>query len=651
MITLLIVTGIFAATNWVVAVFSGFATLLVIYLNWLSEHKRMRLLVEYLESITSDMDEASRYAMLDLPIPMLITERKGNIIWYNQLFTRVIEGRELFGQSIEDLIKGFSLEKLIEDLHEREIKIGDKHFRISYNLMQTEKNAKRELMLLYFHDITNYKHLKNLYADERYVVALMQVDNFEDVMNETKEDKRPFVVAEIDKKINLWASRMNALIKKYQKDKYIVIFEHKYLPNLEAKRFSILDDLREIELGNRINPTLSIGVAMAGNGPSKMEENAFSALELALGRGGDQAVVRKSGDFEFYGGKSKAVEKRNKVKARIIAHALRPIIDDSKNVYIMGHKFPDMDSFGAAIGIHRAVINRGKDAFIVLEGVNEPIRTIHSKFCNDEAYRFITPEEALDQFDDQDLLIIVDTHRPNFTESPELVARAIRKVLFDHHRRGKEFIDHTLLTYLEPYASSTSELVTEVLQYMEKSMVLDKKEAEALLAGVVVDTKNFSIKTGVRTFESAALLRRYGADTTEVKQLFQDELVTFVARSNIVSNAETLFNKIALSVTDEDIPNARLVAAQGADELLNIKGVSCSFVVVKEKDEIYLSSRSLGDINVQLIMESLGGGGHLTTAGAQMTGKTVQEAKDLLIEAINAYLEEDESWKSSYWKT
>ena len=612
----------------------------VLYLNWLSEHQRRRLLMDFVEQLANDTDVASRYAVLNLPLPMVMTDDSGLILWYNQQMLSVVGGKELLDRSIDSVISGFGYDKRFKEVSQKELKINDKYFRLNFLDINRESSKAQVLKMIIFTDVSPYRQLKNLYADERTVISLLQVDNFEDVMNETKEDKRPFVISEIDKKINLWASRMNGLIKKYDKDKYLVLFEHKYLNNLEAKKFAILDDIRDIDLGNRIMPTLSIGIAMNGNGPSKMEENAFSALELALGRGGDQAVIRRSGDFDFYGGKTKAVEKRNKVKARIIAHAFRPIIDDSKRVFIMGHKFADMDSFGASVGVYRACLNRGKEAYIVLEEVNESIKQIYDKFANDGNYRFIQPEDALDVFEDEDLLIVVDTHRPNFTECPELITKSTRRVLFDHHRRGKEFIEGALLTYLEPYASSTSELVTEVLQYMEKKMILEKHEAEALLAGIVVDTKNFSIKTGVRTFESAAILRRFDADTTEVKKLFQDDLATFVARSNIVSNAETLGNKIALSATDEDIPNARLIAAQGADSLLNIRGVRCSFVIVKEKGTVFISSRSLGEVNVQLIMETIGGGGHMTVAGAQFKDKTVSEAKEALLKAIDYHFKE-----------
>lgn len=637
---MLILSGILFYYQIILGVFGLVASSVAVYLNWLSEHKRRKLLLDYVEQIATDTHEASRHAVLNLPIPMVILDQTGVILWYNSEMHSILGGKEILDKPIDAVMAGFNHEKRFNQIAEKEIKVNDKYFKVMSLQAISDSQKSKSMRVVIFLDVTPYRHLKNMYADERMVVALLQVDNYEDVMNETKEDKRPFVVAEIDKKINLWTSRVNGIIKKYDKDKYVVIFEHKFLANLEAKKFSILDDIRDIDLGNRIMPTLSIGIAISGNGPSKTEENAFSALELALGRGGDQAVIRRSGDFDFYGGKTKAVEKRNKVKARIIAHALRPILDDSKRVFIMGHKFPDMDSFGASVGIYRACLNRGKEAYIVLEDVNESIKQIYNKFSVDSNYRFVKPEDAMEGFDQEDLLVVVDTHRPNFTESPELVQAATRKVLFDHHRRGKEFIEGALLTYLEPYASSTSELVTEVLQYMEKKMVLEKHEAEALLAGIVVDTKNFSVKTGVRTFESAALLRRFDADTTEVKKLFQDDLGTFVARSNIVSNAETLGHKIALSATDEEIPNARLIAAQGADSLLNIRGVRCSFVIVKEHGTVFVSSRSLGDVNVQLIMEQIGGGGHMTVAGAQFQDKSVLEVKEILLSAIDYHFRE-----------
>ncbi len=616
-------------------------TALIVYLNITQNIARRRDITHYVEALASDIDDSAQRAVLDLPIPMLITDTSGLILWYNQQMSDVLDGVELFDKEITAVITGLSLEQLVEK-GSLEMRIGENYYRLDVQTVSSESDSKRTLINIYFRNISDFKRLQTMYGDKRSTVALMQVDNYDDVINDTKEDKRPFVTAEIDKKINIWSSRMNGILKKVDKDKYFVIFERKYLSILETKKFAILDEIRSIDMGNQIAPTLSIGVSTTGNGLMRIEENAASALELALGRGGDQAVVKKTADFEFYGGKTKAVEKRNKVKARIIAHALRPIIDESQRVYIMGHTFPDMDSYGSAIGIHQAVINRGKPAYIVLGAVGETIRTIHERFSDDDAFHFISPEEALEAFQDEDLLVVVDTHRPSFTESPELEARALRKVLIDHHRRGKEFIENTLLTYLEPYASSASELVTEVLQYMERKVTIEKRVAEALLAGIFVDTKNFTVKTGVRTFESAAILRRYGADTTEVKGLFKDDLESFVARSNIVSNAEMVYPGVALSTSDDSIANGRLIGAQGADSLLNIRGVKAAFVLVRGEDQIFMSGRSHGDVNVQIIAEKLGGGGHLTGSGAQFENIEMEQAKAELIDVIKQYFEEED---------
>ncbi len=631
--------------NFILAIVLTLFYLLVLLTMYRDDRKRRHQVFKHIEALNTDMEKGAKHSMVGMPLPFVMVQENGVITWYNKRFRELFDQAEMIEQSIEHLIPTLDFGKMLTESVEKEVRIQDRTYRLLFNIFEESDASEgfKPMVMLYFVDITGYKNLKNIYTDERFIMALIQVDNYEDVMNETKEDKRPFVNAEIDKKINVWASRMNALIRKYNSDKYLVVFEHKYLSNLVAKKFSLLDDVRVIEVGNRIQPTLSIGISTFGKNPALLEEQAFSALELALGRGGDQAVIRRGGEFEFFGGKNKGVERRNRVKARIIAHGLRPIMDDSHTIYIMGHRFPDMDSFGSAIGIYRAAINRGKDAFIVMDGVNEAIKSIYAKFADSDLYRFITPELAIERLEDMDLLFVTDTHRPNFTESPELLAKAKRVVVFDHHRRGTEFIEQALLYYLEPYASSTSELVTEVLQYMEKKVILEKIEAEALLAGIVVDTKNFSFKTGVRTFEAAAVLRRFGADTTEVKQLFQDDFSTFVARSGIVANAEIMEKNIAVSTADEPIMNARLVAAQGADALLDIRGIRTSFVIMLDKTEtIFISARSLGDINVQLIMEKLGGGGHLGNAGTQFKGKTVEEVKIVLLETIQEYLQESE---------
>lgn len=618
----------------------------LVYYNWHSTRDRNRKWMMYIDSLSSEIDTASRYALLNVPIPLCLVDFDGNLTWYNSRFSELMELREALDQNLTGMVPGIDLERLIEDRNfEQELRVGDRVFRVLSNLIKMDdpKHSDQFILMLYWLDVSHYSQLKSIYTDEKPLIALVQVDNYDDVMNETKEDKRPFVISEIDRRINLWASRMNGLIKKFQNDRYLVIFENRYLETLEGKRFSILDEVREIEAGNRIPVTLSIGVGTMAKGLSQLEEHAFSALELALGRGGDQAVVRKSGGFDFYGGKTKAVEKRNRVKARIIAHAFRPIIDESSEVFIMGHRYPDMDSFGAAVGVYRAVINRGKDAHIVLDEVNEAIKSIYVKFQDNGTYSFLTGQQAKERFGEKDLLVVVDTHRPSFTECPELLTMSSRVVVFDHHRRGTEIIENTLLKYMEPYASSTSELVSEMIQYMENRVKIDKIEAEALLAGITVDTKNFSIKTGVRTFEAAAFLRRYEADTAVVRQLFQDDLSTFVAKSNVVSGAQIYRDELAISVCREEMENIRMVAAQGADALLNIRGITCSFVVGRKADgTTFISGRSMGDINVQIILEKIGGGGHLTVAGAQFFDMELDEVVTKLKKAIDDYLAEGE---------
>ncbi len=622
--------------------------LILVYLqfyNWRSNKQRNKKWQMYIENLSSDIDSAARYAILNLPLPLTLIDFDGRVSWYNSKFNDVIDAKDILGENIEDLIPYLDTEKIIDGEDQKSIKVGDKYYNVLNNIVKIqENNESRYIIMLYWLDITDYNTLSDTYEEEKPVIALIQVDNYDDVMSETKEDKRPFLKSEIDGKITLWASRMNGLIKKYQEDKYLVIFESKFVENLEAKKFSILDDIREIDAGNKIPVTLSMGVGIGGKNFSNLEEFAYSALELSLGRGGDQAVVRKKGNFEFYGGKTKAVEKRNRVKARIIAHAFRPLIDESTKVIIMGHRFPDMDCYGSAIGVYRAVLNRGKDPYIVLNNITEPIRNIHSLFKDNEEYNFITSDEAIEMAEDDDrvMLVVVDTHRPSFTECPDLLEICDRVVLMDHHRMGTEFIENPVLRYLEPYASSTSELVTEILQYMGEKMHLEKVEAEALLAGISVDTKNFTFKTGVRTFEAASLLRRFGADTTVVKQLFQDDLSTFIAKSNVVRNAKIYSHDVAISICDTDISNAQLVAAQGADDLLNIRGITTSFVFSREDDTIFISGRSLGDTNVQVILEKIGGGGHLTIAGAQFKDISMDEAKEKLLNAVDEYFKEGE---------
>lgn len=642
----LIVIGLFVAIiayyNKFLGVIGIVVLLGLLFYNWYSDKAKSKKWRKYIENLSSSIDSAARYAVFNLPVPLVVIDLEGKINWYNSKFTDMIAEKSVIGKSIDKLINTLAFEQIKNGEMIEDIKVGDRFYNVFANMVALDDdNPQNMIFMLYWFDTTELTNLTARYDDEKPVMALIYIDNYEDVMNETKEEKIPFVTSEIEKKINLWATRMNGMIKRYQKDKYIVIFEAKYLENIEAKRFTILDDVREIDAGNKIPVTLSIGIGVNGKNPSALEEDAYACLELALGRGGDQAVVRKKNTFEFYGGKTKAVEKRNRVKARVIAHGFKAIIEESSRVIIMGHRSPDMDSFGAAVGVYRSVLNMGKESYIVLNEVTDAIVNVHETFKNNDMYHFIGSDEALDLVDDNTVVVVVDTHKPSLTECPDLIEACDRVVLIDHHRRSTEFIEKAILKYLEPYASSTSELITEILQYMENKPKIEKEEADALLAGITVDTKNFSLKTGVRTFDAAAYLRRQGADTIRVRQLFQDDLETFTEKANIVGNAMRYRETIAISTTNKIANSIQLIAAQAADDLLNIRGITASFVIAKKEDgTAFISGRSLGDVNVQIILETLGGGGHLEVAGAQFKDGDIEDIKQRLIQSIDQYYKE-----------
>ncbi|WP_425448758.1 DHH family phosphoesterase [Dethiothermospora halolimnae] len=622
--------------------------LYLIYYHWRNVHLKKVEWGKYIQGLTEEFDSATKHAILNLPLPLVLVEVDGTISWYNPKFSDILDKKGILEKNIEDLVPNFSIDNIMEENDDMAIEatIKDREYKVLYNVVDVsnkDETTKNYIIMLYWLDITTFNILKNKYNDERMIVSLIQVDNYSEVKNSTEEENRPIVLAEIDKRLNTLTSRINGFIRKYENDKYIIIFENKHLEYLETKKFDILDDIRSIDEGNDIPVTLSIGVGVNGKNPAQQYEYAKAAIDIALGRGGDQAVVKKIDKLSFYGGKSKAVEKRTKVKARVIAHALRQLIDQTDKVFIMGHKIGDMDSFGSSIGIYRAAKNRDKEAYIVLNGTNPAIKNIYSKI-QDEHREYlddiIGSEQAKVLADKSSLCVVVDTHKPSFVEAPDVLDIVEKVVVIDHHRRGADFIEEPILTYLEPYASSTAELVTEILYYMGDKLDIEKFDAEALLAGITVDTKNFTFKTGVRTFEAASFLRRAGADTTIVRQLFRNDLDTFMWKAEVVRNAEIIEEKVAISLLDRDNDNSIIIAAQSADDLLNIKQISASFVLTRKNNYIHVSGRSLGDINVQLILEKLGGGGHLTTAGAQIEDVSIEEAKEILKDAIKEYLRE-----------
>lgn len=624
----------------------GLGLMLVAYLiyhNIKIQSNRKTLWTKYVEDLSADMDSVTRHAILNSPTPLTVVEFDGEIIWYNKNFSDIIDCDDLLEKNIENIIPSLKLDTMLTNKEKyNKVDIGEKCYKPLYNIVKTDKeHDDRYIIMIYWIDVTEYNNLLQKYNAEKSSVIIIEVDNYDDVLKEVSEENKPLIIAEIDRRINLWCSEMEAVIQKYQKDKYIVFMQRHKIEAIETRKFNILDEIREIETGNNIPVTLSMGVGLKGETLAETKEYAKAALDLALGRGGDQAVVKREDIIEFYGGKTKAVEKRNKVKARVIAHALRQLIEEASDVIIMGHKFPDMDSLGAAVGVYRGAKNRDKNAYIVFNRTNAGIKILHQELEGSNNYNFVTNEEALNIVNKDTLLVVVDTHKPSFTQCPELLDKVDNIVLIDHHRRGAEFIDNTVLKYLEPYASSTCELVTEILLYMDDKIKIGKLDAESLLAGITVDTKYFTFKTGVRTFEAASYLRRAGADTTNVKQFFQDDLDTFVARAEVVKSAKDIGRQIALSICPKGITNQALVAAQAADKLLNIRGIIASFVLgYRDDDEIIISGRSLGDINVQVILEKIGGGGHLTVAGAQLSNLTIEEAIEKLEKAIDEYFEE-----------
>ncbi|MBM7615559.1 DHH family phosphoesterase [Alkaliphilus hydrothermalis] len=633
--------------NHVIGITGVFLLAYLIYYNLKISNIRREEWTRYIEGLSSDIDSATKQAILNLPIPLTIIEFDGTITWYNSKFIEIIERNDILERDIQDLVPEFDLKNVLQNKKEKisEIKIGDRYFKVLYNIIKLSKeHSSNYIIMLYWVEKTDYLLIKKKYEEEKTIIALIQVDNYDEVMQSTEEVNRPMVMAEIDHRLNIWSKKLKGFMRKYTNDKFIVVFGKQYLDALEAKKFELLDEIRDINIGNKIPITLSIGVGLEGENLMQSCEFANTAKDLALGRGGDQVVVKKNQKISFYGGKTKAVEKRTKVKARVIAHALRQLMEQSENVMVMGHKNADLDSLGAAIGIHRAARNAKKESYIVLNGSNPAISVLMNRLMEKEIYKrtIISSDEARQIINPNTLLVVVDTHRPSFTEGPELLEMTDNIVVMDHHRRGMEFIENTVLNYHETYVSSTCELVTEVFFYMEEKASIDPIEADALLSGIAVDTKNFTFKTGARTFEAASLLKRAGADTISVKQLFQDDLDTMLSRAEVIKDAHITQGTVAISAYLHT-KNAQLIAAQAADELLNIRGIEASFVLAQLEDgTTIISGRSMGAVNVQVILEKLGGGGHLTVAGAQLKDCPLEEGREQLEKVIDEYFEEGE---------
>lgn len=620
----------------------------IVFHNWRIRDIRRKEWNKYIQDLAVDIDEVTKKAILNLPLPLCILEFDGSITWYNTRFHEMTEKEDTLGMNIENLVKNIDLRKVLNENKElyTNIKYKGRDYTIVYNVIKSDQGEKAKyLMMLYWIDKTEYLNLESKYNEEKNVIATIQVDGYDEVLQSAPEERRPLINVEIDKILASLEVSCNGALEKTSKDKYFLVLSKNELDKLEADKFSILDKIREINQENNLPVTISMGIGIEGKTINENFKLAQGALDLALGRGGDQAVIKTKDKSIFYGGKSKAVEKKTKVKSRLIGHALREIILESKEIYIMGHKYPDMDAMGAAVGIYDICKSCNKNANIVLNASNDSIDEFVNRIKNSNYYTnvFISKDDAIKNCTKDTLVIVVDTHRPNFTECPELLKMSEKIVVIDHHRRGVEFINDTVLLFHETYVSSTCEMVTELVQYMEEDVKINKLTAEGLMAGISLDTKNFAFKTGVRTFEAASYLKKAGADTIEVKKLFNSNLEDFITKAEIIQSTKVINNKICLAYCNADINNINIVVAQAADELLSIKDVEASFVLGKTKSgTIFISARSLGSINVHVLMEKLGGGGHIDIAGAQLENVSLEEGYKMVSDIIKQYLEEEE---------
>lgn len=624
-----------------------FGFIYIVFHNWRIANFRKKEWNRYIENLSLDIDETTKKAIMNLPIPLCILEFDGNISWYNKRFYDMTQSPDLLGENIDNIVKNLNLRKVLNENKEMytEVSYNDREYTVVYNVIKNEQDDQvKYLMMLYWIDKTQYLALSQKYEEEKNIIMLIQVDGYDEVLKSADEDKRSLISVELERILCGLEISLQAAVKRTSKDKYIVITNQKGLSKLQENKFAILDTIRGIDYGNTLPVTISIGVGRSGDSIYENIKLATGALDLALGRGGDQAIVKTKDKFEFYGGKSKAVEKTTKVKSRLIGHALKEIVSQSQTIYIMGHKYPDLDAMGAAVGIYDICKSLKKETYIVLDSVNESIDEFVSRLNKCEYYKdlFISKEDAIKNCTRETLVVVVDTHRPSYTECEELLGISKKVAVIDHHRKGVESIQDTVLSFHEIYVSSTCEMVTEVVQYLEDDVKINKLTAEGLLAGISLDTKFFAFKTGVRTFEAASYLKKVGADTTEVKKLFRSNVEDFKTKAEIISNTRIIDNRICISYSKIQSENINVVIAQAADELLTVKKIEASFVLGEKDETVFISARSLGKINVHVLMEKLGGGGHMDIAGAQLEAVSIKEAYMKVHEIIEQYLREED---------
>lgn len=668
---MILLVGVFAACMYFVDVKAGIGATVffVIYAGvacFLYLHDRNTVFRELI-SFATQYGQIQKQLLMDLEIPYALLDEGGKIIWANDAFDKTMDiTRKKYG-SITNIIPEITDDRFPGVEHETEmvITVHDHDFRASMNkvtmkdLMDEPVGGAKEsgaaddvdydsyLIALYMFDITEVSALARQIEEQKTVCGLIYMDNYDEALESVDEARRSLAVALIDRQINKYFSKVDAIVKKMEKDKFLVLMKKKELDEMAKGRFAILEEVKNANIGNELAFSLSIGFGAGSESLIQNYEYARTAIDLALGRGGDQAIIKTDEEISYFGGKREVTGKNTRVKARVKAHALREIIENSDHIVIMGHKILDVDAFGSSIGIYRVARTFNKKVNIVVDEVTTSIRSMLEMISNDGKHDtglFVSCEEAVEIASAAECtLVVVDVNRPSFTGCPALLELCHTIVVLDHHRQGAEKIENATLSYIEPYASSASEMVSEVLQYISDRVDLTANEADCLYGGMMIDTNNFMTKTGVRTFEAAAYLRKNGADVTRVRKMFRDDVESYKARAEIVSNAEIYDGAFAMAVTPDTVTDSpTIIGAEAANELLNINGIRASFVFTMHQGEVFISARSIDDVNVQVIMEKLGGGGHMNIAGTQLKDITIEEARRALIDVLREMKEKGE---------
>ena len=616
------------------------------------------IIMNELVSFATQYGQIQKVLLRELELPYAMLDEEGRIIWTNARFEEVVHKEKGYRKSITSLFPSITREKLPDEEDEVSFPIAfeDRNYEVRMRKISMREMAQNSdiidgegydgcLIAFYLFDETALKIALQEVDDQSLAVGMIYLDNYEEALDSVEEVRRSLLTALIDRKVNKYIAALDGICKKIEKDKYMVILRKKSVTILRENKFDLLDDVKTVNIGNEMAVTISIGLGLDGLSYAQNYEFARNAIDLALGRGGDQAVVKTPENTIYFGGKSQQVEKNTRVKARVKAQALREIISGKDQVLIMGHRLPDADSFGAAVGIYRIARILDKEAHIVLNEVGKGIKPMVELFQHNEDYEnmIINNQQALEYAGGNTALVVVDVNKPSITEFPDLLRLCKSIVVLDHHRQGTEIIENATLSYVEAYASSACEMVSEILQYIGDNIRISPEEADCMYSGIMIDTNNFMGKTGVRTFEAAAFLRRNGADVTRVRKLFREDAIEYKAKADAVSQAEIYRNAFAISTcTSEDIESPTIVGAQAANELLNIRGVKASFIMTEYQNQIFVSARSIDEINVQIIMEKMGGGGHLNTAGCQLSGISISEAIGILKATLDTMIEDGE---------